>query len=696
MGKFRLDIIRGPAFMSFSSKVIMGIDILPMSSASSKQKPKYAGVMLQGENTLFKSEELTFRKLIKVLESYKPNILAIDNIWELAPSQDTLQDLMEKLPVEITLVQVTGPPTSMQPIHMLAKHCGIQLTSHPTPIQTAEICANLVQIGIGYEVALFEKETQIRISRVHAVGPGGQHQNKYRRHFHAMILEATRDLQNQLDENGIEYDLSVRKADLGLDRSLFTVYSAMNEVNSVIKPYRGSVIRIRIIPIKKKEIEFIPLIAKEEKESPPLKSLIVGIDPGTTTGIAVLDLNGNILALRSGKEISRRDIIRYISQFGSAVMIATDVTPLPKFVEKVATTFKALIFLPQKSLKVVDKKELVTDFLKKSNIKVSDAHIRDALACALKSYLSFQNTFEKIQKKIQELNVEVPEEKVKALVMRGYSIYDAISILTFDQEGKEEEPVKEDEVTDKIEELNKKIYLLIDKNLELKRNLEESKGQNMALEQVVKEGKNQISDLQNQIEKIRSKTFYQLKGERMIRTQTSEINRQRKEIATLQAEIDTLKDEITNYQSKEIILEELKREQIANKITILKVIDNFSKECIEKVELFPNDVIYMVDGSGGGQTTADQLIAEEIRAIITNTLSHAAYEAFRQAQIPVIPIEEIIGDLIMTEGIYYMNKKQLDAKLKQYKQKQYEMSLQEAELWLQNLITNYRNRQDED
>jgi hypothetical protein len=349
---------------------------------------------------------------------------------------------------------------------------------------------------------------------------------------------------------------------------------------------------------------------------------------------------------------------------------------------------------------VVDKKEIVTDFLKKSNMKVSDAHIRDALACALKAYLSFQNTFEKIHKKMQELNVdiEIPEEKVKVLVMRGYSIYDAISILTFDQEGKEEELVEETEVIDKdkIEELNKKIYLLIDKNLELKRNFEESKVQNTELEQAVKEGKDQISDLQNQIEKIRSKTFYQLKGERMIRTQTAEITRQRKEITTLQADIDKLKDEISSYQSKELILEELKREQVANKIIILKVMDTFSKECIEKVELFPNDVVYMIDGSGGGQTTADQLIAEDIRAIITNTLSHAAFEQFRNAGIPVIPIEEVIEDLKMTEGIYYMDKKQLDTKLKQYKQKQYAMSLQEAELWLQNLITNYRNRQDED
>jgi len=52
--------------------------------------------------------------------------------------------------------------------------------------------------------------------------------------------------------------------------------------------------------------------------------------------------------------------------------------------------------------------------------------------------------------------------------------------------------------------------------------------------------------------------------------------------------------------------------------------------------------------------------------------------------------------LKMYEGIYYIDKKQLESKLKLFKQKQYAMSLQEAELWLQNLISNYRNRKDED
>jgi len=126
--------------MPEASKIIMGIDILPMSSSASKQKPRYAAIIFTEDKIVFKSEEISLRKLIKVINQYKPTVLAIDNIWELAQTQEALQNFMKTLP-PFKLVQVTGSPThGMQPLHILAKRCGMHLTSHPTPIQAAEIC----------------------------------------------------------------------------------------------------------------------------------------------------------------------------------------------------------------------------------------------------------------------------------------------------------------------------------------------------------------------------------------------------------------------------------------------------------------------------------------------------------------------------------------------------------------------------
>ena len=102
------------------SKIIMGLDILPMGSSSSKSKPKYAGIIFRDEKILFKDEQVTLRKLTKILNKYKPSILAVDNIWELAPNQEALQNLLKQYP-PLELVQVTGAPAhGMQPIHMIS------------------------------------------------------------------------------------------------------------------------------------------------------------------------------------------------------------------------------------------------------------------------------------------------------------------------------------------------------------------------------------------------------------------------------------------------------------------------------------------------------------------------------------------------------------------------------------------------
>ncbi|MHA1264991.1 MAG: DUF460 domain-containing protein [Candidatus Helarchaeota archaeon] len=677
--------------------IIMGLDILPMSSATSKTHPKYAVIIFENDKIIFKNEELSFRKLKKVIPKYKPDILAMDNIWELAPTQDALQNILREFP-PIKLVQVTGSPShGMQPIHRLAKHCGIQLTSHPTPIETAEICARLARIGIGFEVALFEKETRIQLTRTRSLGPGGWSQNRYRRHSHAVILQATRDIQTQLDAQGIEYDLSVRKADYGLDRSSFTVYSSMNEVLSTVTPYHGSTIQIKITPIKKKELEFIPLTGKD-KDSHPLKSLIVGIDPGTTTGIAIVDLNGNLVAMKSAKEFSRRDIIKFIYKYGTAVLISTDVAPQPKLIEKIANTFNALIFHPKKSMKVSEKQDLVTTYLKQSNRKVADAHLRDSLACALKAYYSYLHIFNKIQKRIEEMNVDVSSEKVKALVIRGYSIYDAISLLTFTPDEKEEESISEEPIlpeSERINALNEKIYTLIDKNIQLKRLLEDYQEKNQSLKKELTEYKEKIIELESKLEHTRSFSFYKLRGERLIRAQEKEINHLRKQIGELEAEIATLQKVILKYEDQTVIAEELKRLQLTNKIILLKVVENFSKDCIESVKIYPNDVIYMLDGSGGGSSTANQLICKEIGAIITNTLSHAAYYQFRDAGIPVIPSEEVLDHLKTRGGFYYLERPFFEQKLKFYQKKQKAMNLRDAEIWLENLVDSYRKRKEE-
>ncbi len=62
------------------------------------------------------------------------------------------------------------------------------------------------------------------------------------------------------------------------------------------------------------------------------RHIIVGIDPGTTVGLPMLDLHGEICALYSSKDMSIDDIVERIIGEGLPVIIATDVETLPQTV----------------------------------------------------------------------------------------------------------------------------------------------------------------------------------------------------------------------------------------------------------------------------------------------------------------------------------------------------------------------------
>ena len=92
---------------------------------------------------------------------------------------------------------------------------------------------------------------------------------------------------------------------------------------------------------------------KKDKISNSIKTpIIVGFDPGLTVGIAILDLNGNLLFLSSYKEISKSEIIKTIMKFGRAILIATDVENSPKAVRKLATSLNSKIFSPKNDIPV--------------------------------------------------------------------------------------------------------------------------------------------------------------------------------------------------------------------------------------------------------------------------------------------------------------------------------------------------------
>src|SRR3989338_9246374 len=120
------------------------------------------------------------------------------------------------------------------------------------------------------------------------------------------------------------------------------------------------------------------------------KLLIVGIDPGTTTAYAVLDIEGNLMHLNSSKQLDLKLLISDIIKLGKVVLVGTDKANVPRLVEAFATKVGARIVSPKEDLKVNEKRDMT------HNLNFNDEHQGDALASALFACKSTKALLDKI------------------------------------------------------------------------------------------------------------------------------------------------------------------------------------------------------------------------------------------------------------------------------------------------------------
>ncbi|MEM4599228.1 MAG: DUF460 domain-containing protein [Candidatus Methanomethylicaceae archaeon] len=487
---------------------VLGIDRLPSYN-------NYAAVIVNDSNIIFKKECITKNELLEIAQQFKVDAIAIDNIYELG-SENEIKAFMSYLH-NADLIQVTGSPIhGFKPLSLIAKELGLSKGNKLSPLKSAEVCAMAAIIGHGYVVKFYDPETKIIISRRRKFGPGGMSSERYKRSIEGAILNLTKTIEAKLKYKGIDYDLSFRRGNFGIDGSTFIIYAPRNQLSGIVRPLRTSSLNVRIIPIFSKSFDFIPLglsINLHKK-----RYLIIGIDPGTVCGIAILDLNGRILHLSSGRNMTRGQITRIIISLGRALIFASDVNPPPFMITKLAASHNALIFYPENSLKVEEKTELVEKVISEQNIKVKNSHQFDALAAALKAFLFYKNKLEQCVSHVKELGIQVDLEEVKALVIRGMSIRDAIMASKVP---KVEKPIKIKRQKSEKERIDI-----------LKNKLELIKFERDNLLNKVKELESKIEELEEELrfKKIETKSIDKSEIDRRISSYVSEISKLRFEL----------------------------------------------------------------------------------------------------------------------------------------------------------------------
>lgn len=147
----------------------------------------------------------------------------------------------------------------------------------------------------------------------------------------------------------------------------------------------------------------------------------MGIDPGTTTGLAVFDLEGNFLGVGSRRNFSRAEIRKFILEQGRPVIIASDVNPLPRSIRKIASSLDSRVVFPETSLTHKDKRRIALDFLKTwgQESPWRNQHEKDALVAGWHAWKRVRPTMRKIERRLGPRDREARDFVKSSLLREG-------------------------------------------------------------------------------------------------------------------------------------------------------------------------------------------------------------------------------------------------------------------------------------
>lgn len=590
---------------------IFGVDIAS-GSPSSRQQPSYSLVILEGD-LVARHHMISRQKLIRLIRERQPEIVAMDNVHELAAERRELIDLLRQLPLSTRLVQVTGGERP-EPLVRVARWHGITF-DRTDPLEEAEACARLAAKGIGAYISAFEDRTWIKVSRRRSPGRGGWSQNRYSRKIHGAVKGLAREVERQLREAGLEYTSRAVEGLGGYTRAEFVVEASRENVH--IDPGYYCDAQLKIKSIERPQLQFRPLTERR-------RYIIVGLDPGTTTGIAALNLRGDLVDLVSGRTISSSEVIEWIAARGRPLVVATDVYPTPGAVEKVKRAFNAVLYSPGADIPACEKVSLGREFGYRND------HERDALAAALSAYKSYKNKFLQVERKVP---VDIDPDEVKALVVRGYSIENAIAELT---EPKARDyrlpPAPEpEEASPQDAALRSQIQQLTEQVKTLRTYLDEMKAE-------LSEREAAMRSMSARLERLRDKASREIKRDHEIRIRDKEIERLRSLLRAERKQIKRLKKALSRRKRAEGIeaLEGLRQ---------IKRLEAFSRDAVASAleqGVSRGDLILLRDASGGGRSSAELLIERGVEAVIAESdMAQPVREILLEAGIPVFSISDL-------------------------------------------------------
>ncbi|MDY6819638.1 MAG: DUF460 domain-containing protein [Halobacteriales archaeon] len=599
---------------SVLDSLVFGVDI--QSGDVRGDAPSYALVIFDGESV--ERDVVSRRKLRRLIAEKEPGIVATDNMYELAEDKDALIHFLGSLPAETKLVQVTGDERP-EPLSRVASRHGVPYGKDP--IKEAEAAARLAASNVGQEVSAFADTTEVKVSRGRSTGKGGWSEDRYTRRIHGAVRKRSREIESTLEEAGLEYDLDITEKYGGYSNAVFTVEAPPSDIP--VSRERSGDVRVEIERARRDGIEFRPLAKRRDR-------VLVGIDPGTTTAVALLDLHGDLLDVMSTRTADTGTVIEWIVERGRPVLVAADVEPMPNAVEKIRRSFDAAGWEPDSDLPIDEKQHRTREH------GYDNDHERDAMAAALFAYDAHADQFDRIRRKVP------PRMDAGEVIARILADEDSVEAVIEDLSPEEESDEESTEHTPReltpeekrIKELEQRIERLESYVEDLEATIEEKDTQIEEYEDALSEARREE---RRDARERRSVSRLERENERLKR----ELDEQQETTQSLSEKLERLKALWKLDHSNFTDVAEEKQDLIS-----LKPIEQFTIDAIEAAEdeygLAKGDVILLRDASGAGRRTAKRLIETEPRAILKQGgLSNVAEELLFEHEIPFGPADQV-------------------------------------------------------
>ncbi|WP_459191599.1 DUF460 domain-containing protein [Halosimplex sp. J119] len=641
--------------------VVFGVDV---QSGDVRGDVSYALVAFDGEHV--DRDVVSRRKLRRLIRDERPAIVATDNMYELAENKDALVHFLGELPDETTLVQVTGAERP-EPLSRVANRHDVPYGKEP--MKEAEAAARLAARNVGQIVSAFTDETEIKVSRGRSTGGGGGwSEDRYTRRIHGSVKKRTREVEADLKEAGLDFEREETEKYGGFSNAVFTVEGRPQDIP--VSNERAGDVRVEVERVRRDGIEFRPLAKRRDH-------VVVGVDPGTTTAVAIVGLDGEVLDVLSTRTADSAEVTEWIIERGRPVIVAADVTPMPETVEKLRRSFDAAGWTPDRDLPVDVKQHRTREE------GYDNDHERDALAAAFGAFDAHRDQFERIAAKVP------PGEEVGPVVARVVANEESVETVLDDlRDDGGDEPDDQPQQSNEQSPEQKRISQLESQVAQLQSHVEN-------LEETIEEKDDEIDDYERKLSEARSETRVEARKDR-------EVTRLERENRRLQSELDEKDERIEELEGK---LERLKAlwkldhsnfADVAAKkqgLTPVKVVEQFTSDAIddadERFGLAEDDVIMFRDASGAGASTADKIVDIDPQIVLRNGgLSDVADEILFKHDVPVAPAEMVTVQEV--DELAVAREREIEAAIEDWEDRAEERERERNAQMVDRLISEHR------